>query len=211
MAIASFGLSLINSTAHPIITLDFAMRFAITWPHRPTDTPASLTSRNPLKTMSRRCVRMVSSADVAPVHVPSMNFLNIPISGSPPSGTYGGHLELSAFASLKKKEIKIVQPGLVYVVSGDDDSRDAVIERQAIEQERQRIQDSLPPPSTEELSLSSREARRKKRTARQANTRESSEEPGAAAASGSRSAANSPAPLLPKNGVVEAFGPLYIA
>ncbi|WFD27605.1 ubiquitinyl hydrolase 1 [Malassezia nana] len=37
-------------------------------------------------------------------------------------GTYGGHLELSAFAHAMLKPIRIVQPGLVYVVACDDDS-----------------------------------------------------------------------------------------
>lgn len=37
-------------------------------------------------------------------------------------GTYGGHLELSAFAHAVLKPIRIVQPGLVYVVACDDNS-----------------------------------------------------------------------------------------
>ena len=32
------------------------------------------------------------------------------------SGTYGGHLELSAFAHLNKRDVKVIQPGLVYVI-----------------------------------------------------------------------------------------------
>ncbi|KLO16532.1 cysteine proteinase [Schizopora paradoxa] len=31
-------------------------------------------------------------------------------------GTYGGHLELTAFAHLKKRDVKVIQPGLVYVI-----------------------------------------------------------------------------------------------
>ncbi|KZT34953.1 cysteine proteinase [Sistotremastrum suecicum HHB10207 ss-3] len=31
-------------------------------------------------------------------------------------GTYGGHLELSAFAHLKRRNVKVIQPGLVYVI-----------------------------------------------------------------------------------------------
>ncbi|KAG6853609.1 hypothetical protein C0991_002833 [Blastosporella zonata] len=31
-------------------------------------------------------------------------------------GTYGGHVELSAFAHLMKRDVKVVQPGLVYVI-----------------------------------------------------------------------------------------------
>lgn len=32
------------------------------------------------------------------------------------TGTYGGHLELSAFAHLKRKNVKVIQPGIVYVI-----------------------------------------------------------------------------------------------
>ncbi|CED82713.1 OTU (ovarian tumor)-like cysteine protease [Phaffia rhodozyma] len=38
------------------------------------------------------------------------------------NGTWGGHLELTAFARLKQKWIKVVQPNLVYVVSCKDES-----------------------------------------------------------------------------------------
>jgi hypothetical protein len=31
-------------------------------------------------------------------------------------GTYGGHLELSAFAHLSQRNVKVIQPGLVYVI-----------------------------------------------------------------------------------------------
>jgi OTU domain-containing protein 3 len=31
-------------------------------------------------------------------------------------GTYGGHVELSAFAHLMKRNVKVIQPGLVYVI-----------------------------------------------------------------------------------------------
>lgn len=31
-------------------------------------------------------------------------------------GTYGGHLELTAFSHLKKRDVKVIQPGLVYVI-----------------------------------------------------------------------------------------------
>jgi len=32
------------------------------------------------------------------------------------TSTYGGHLELSAFAHLSKRNVKVIQPGLVYVI-----------------------------------------------------------------------------------------------
>lgn len=34
-------------------------------------------------------------------------------------GTYGGHLEISAFAHMKRKNVKVIQPGLVYVIEWD--------------------------------------------------------------------------------------------
>ncbi|CAL1697712.1 unnamed protein product [Somion occarium] len=34
-------------------------------------------------------------------------------------GTYGGHLELSAFAHLTRRNVKVIQPGLVYVIEWD--------------------------------------------------------------------------------------------
>lgn len=37
-------------------------------------------------------------------------------------GTYGGHLELSAFANSYRRSIKIIQPGMVYVISYEDES-----------------------------------------------------------------------------------------
>ena len=41
------------------------------------------------------------------------------------AATYGGHMELSAFAHMTKRNVKVVQPGLVYVIewaSGTDPS-----------------------------------------------------------------------------------------
>ncbi|KAF7984528.1 hypothetical protein HWV62_13701 [Athelia sp. TMB] len=42
--------------------------------------------------------------------------------------TYGGHLELSAFAHLTRRNVKVIQPGLVYVIEwaagGADDDRE---------------------------------------------------------------------------------------
>lgn len=78
------------------------------------------------------------------------------------SGTYGGHLELSAFAHLKQKEIKIVQPGLVYVVSGDDESPQAIQERERKEYERLMAQ-SRSEPGSEGPPPSERTLRRMRR------------------------------------------------
>ncbi|KAF8885637.1 hypothetical protein BD779DRAFT_1532876 [Infundibulicybe gibba] len=44
------------------------------------------------------------------------------------NGTYGGHLELSAFAHLMRRNVKVIQPGLVYVIewaAGGDPAADA--------------------------------------------------------------------------------------
>lgn len=143
----------------------------------------------------------------------------------PPSlGTYGGHLELSAFASLKRKEIKIVQPGLVYVVTGHDDSNEAIADREALEAKRQVIQ-SRHPPGSEVPPLSARHVRQQKRFN---NVRAKSKEPltellscSSPVAGSSRMAsmeqdgssdnASSSKDTTPQDGPVEAFGPLYIA
>lgn len=42
--------------------------------------------------------------------------------------TYGGHLELSAFAHMTRRNVKVIQPGLVYVIewnAGGDPSQDS--------------------------------------------------------------------------------------
>lgn len=51
-------------------------------------------------------------------------------------GTYGGHLELSAFAHATLKSIRIVQPGLMYVVACDDNSASARAARNRRERAR---------------------------------------------------------------------------
>lgn len=35
------------------------------------------------------------------------------------TATYGGHLELSAFAHMYRRNVKVIQPGLVYVIEWD--------------------------------------------------------------------------------------------
>ena len=78
------------------------------------------------------------------------------------NGTYGGHLELHAFAQMKQKQIKIVQPGLVYVVEGVDDTPEARRRREEKEQERLRLQSSIE-AGTESAPLTERQRRRQKR------------------------------------------------
>ena len=68
------------------------------------------------------------------------------------SGTYGGHLELSAFAHYSRRDVKVIQPGLVYVIewfAGWDPSEIAVTPGPSFE---------VPSPSVD-----SREKRRMKR------------------------------------------------
>lgn len=136
------------------------------------------------------------------------------------SGVYGGHLELSAFASLKHKEIKIVQPGLVYVVTGHDDSPEAVAERAAIESRREARQARQPsgserPPATmTKGGVSAREMRRRKRgDGRQGSSSSAmavdDDDAEQAAAGTSRLAGEEEED--DDDGPVEAFGPLYIA
>lgn len=129
------------------------------------------------------------------------------------NGTYGGHLELSAFASLKRKEIKIVQPGLVYRVTGHDDSPEAIAERDTLERQREAIQGNLPSGS-ERPPASAREIRRRKRVESR-GSRVASTEPTESAPEGSASAHTSlNTPVKDEAETFEcpeAFGPLYIA
>ena len=69
-------------------------------------------------------------------------------------GTYGGHLELSAFAHLKQKRIRIVQPGFVYVVACDDDSYSARSSRARRERHRRHVltSDTIDTPSAKKKS-----------------------------------------------------------
>lgn len=128
------------------------------------------------------------------------------------SGTYGGHLELSAFAQLQQKEIKIVQPGLVYIVSGDDESPQATREREKKERERQVIQSKTipgsegPPPSERELRRLRRE-RKLKGLQEEEKLGESSK----MALRAEVIAEEVDKEIKSKEKIAEAFGPLYIA
>lgn len=133
------------------------------------------------------------------------------------SGTYGGHLELSAFAQFQQKEIKIVQPGLVYIVSGDDESPRAVKEREKREKERQLAQ-SKTVPGSEGPPPSERELRRLRRERKTKGLEESATAQKAGESSDiSMQNVNSVSKEaliegdLKDKAAVEAFGPLYIA
>lgn len=73
-------------------------------------------------------------------------------------GTYGGHLELSAFAHAMLKPIRIVQPGLVYVVACDDNSPSARATR--ARRERARAKALAQGPPTEAPTSGPRRSRR---------------------------------------------------
>ena len=150
------------------------------------------------------------------------------------NGTYGGHLELHAFAQMKQKQIKIVQPGLVYVVEGVDDSPEAIRAREAKEQERLRVQNSIEAGS-ETAPLTERQRRRQKREETKRDKQSSKvDSSDAASTSASGSASSSSAAATSEQAtssqaststlassqdtstaatpeLAEAYGPLYIA
>ncbi|KAK0539543.1 hypothetical protein OC835_001095 [Tilletia horrida] len=100
-------------------------------------------------------------------------------------GTYGGHLELSAFAQLKRKQIKIVQPKLVYVVAADDES-ESPADTGASEGTGASgsAEASLEPPPT------TRQLRRMKREAKHAQPSPSMSGTGASGSEGSTASAS---------------------
>lgn len=149
------------------------------------------------------------------------------------NGTYGGHLELHAFAQMKQKQIKIVQPGLVYVVEGVDDSPEALRAREAKEQERLRVQNSIE-AGTDAGPLTERQRRRQKReetkrekvsrvdgadpsastpspNAAQTGTTTEAEDATSSQATASTSTSSQDASTSTLQQPPEAYGPLYIA
>ncbi|WFC97251.1 ubiquitinyl hydrolase 1 [Malassezia brasiliensis] len=81
-------------------------------------------------------------------------------------GTYGGHLELAAFAHRFQKPIRIVQPDLVYVVACDDASRQARAARARRERARQAALEAAgaaPADAPTDARAARRAARRAKR------------------------------------------------
>ncbi|OCH87845.1 cysteine proteinase [Obba rivulosa] len=72
--------------------------------------------------------------------------------------TYGGHLELSAFAHMMRRNVKVIQPGLVYVIewaAGGDPAEDTTPSKGPSQ--------SSPAPSIDESTLDAREKRRLRR------------------------------------------------
>lgn len=85
------------------------------------------------------------------------------------SGTYGGHLELAAFAHRFQKPIRIVQPDLVYIVACDDASRQARAQRAQRERARQAALDAAG-PAPADAATDARAARRAARRAKRGHT-----------------------------------------
>ncbi|KAH7107867.1 cysteine proteinase [Auriculariales sp. MPI-PUGE-AT-0066] len=58
-------------------------------------------------------------------------------------GTYGGHLELSAFAHCRRRDVKVIQPGLVYIIEWNtgvnDDAMSSSAADDAEDRERRRL------------------------------------------------------------------------
>ncbi|KAF8313311.1 uncharacterized protein EI90DRAFT_3136826 [Cantharellus anzutake] len=72
-------------------------------------------------------------------------------------GTYGGHLELSAFAHLKRKNVKVIQPGLVYVIEWNTGAPLSPVDRAFTGSEQE-----LHPPPSPSLEREHRRVRREK-------------------------------------------------
>ena len=81
--------------------------------------------------------------------------------------TYGGHLELSAFAHMTKRNVKVIQPGLVYVIEwnaggdfgdssaqGDDDPNLDDREKRRQRRERRRSEQEQAAADDEETPIS---------------------------------------------------------
>lgn len=62
-------------------------------------------------------------------------------------GTYGGHLELSAFANLHQRPIKVIQPGMIYIIGYEDESPSAVSSRSAKGKAKRVEDDPTPTPA----------------------------------------------------------------
>ncbi|KAF7344992.1 hypothetical protein MVEN_01662000 [Mycena venus] len=63
------------------------------------------------------CAPSVRVATVASSHIRSERGSVTVLTGPyQPASTYGGHMELSAFAHLTRRNVKVIQPGLVYVI-----------------------------------------------------------------------------------------------
>jgi len=60
------------------------------------------------------------------------------------NGTYGGHLELSSFAHMVKRDVKVVQPGLVYVIEWsaglDEEQKQKELRKRRKEEEKEGLE-----------------------------------------------------------------------
>lgn len=107
MAIAFFAPSQTSCTVPSPATSNFERTFVTGYSHIASDTHLSLTTSVVWMSTFPSCVNRVRSS------VPPCSILSLP---TPCSATYGGHLELSAFAHMKKCNVKVIQPGLVYLI-----------------------------------------------------------------------------------------------
>lgn len=85
------------------------------------------------------CDHLAKHADMYAGFVESDTTFDVYVERMRALGTYGGHLELSAFANLKQKRIRIVQSGCVYIVACDDDSYGARASRERRERHRRHL------------------------------------------------------------------------
>ncbi|KAG0172319.1 hypothetical protein DFQ28_010133 [Apophysomyces sp. BC1034] len=75
-------------------------------------------------------------------------------------GTFGGNMELAAFARLKCIDIKVYQPGMIYVITGTEDEGEADPEEKQtlhIAQSEELLEASKSDEEVEEVGLNSRE------------------------------------------------------
>lgn len=127
------------------------------------------------------------------------------------NGTYGGHVELSAFAQLSLKQIKVIQPSLVFVITGVEDDEASEKARTRKEQDRSQAlahAEALGVLPTPQVSTPRGKAARGRRRAQGASQKASGgtkDGQDASVASSTAAAANTSPALL------ETIGPLYIA
>lgn len=106
--IAFSALFLINCTAPSLATSSYGRTFAIGSSHIVSAMPPLSMTNAAWTSTFLSCVNLVSSI------CSIIGFLERPHVSY--SATYGGHLELSAFAHMKKCNVKVIQPGLVYLI-----------------------------------------------------------------------------------------------
>lgn len=87
--------------------------------------------------------------------------------------TYGGHLELSAFAHMTRRNVKVIQPGLVYVIEWDAGGDPAL----DLASNSPLQSSSALPPVDNDTTSSDREKRRSKRDVKRGHEKPSPDLP----------------------------------